>query len=101
MSLVPAALKPRIKQALVMYPFLIDFRTAFTTNVLASAYEELAYWFRFRDPGHLKEEGIFQTLDYIDIQYLAPRIKAQVLWGMGLEDVACPSKTQFATYNNL
>ncbi|KAF1301882.1 acetylxylan esterase [Enterococcus sp. JM9B] len=100
-ALVAAAFDSRIKKAFVLYPFLSDYREAFRLNVLESAYEELAYWFRFRDVSHEKEEDFFRALDYIDIQYIAPKIKADVLWGMGLNDQACHPKTQFATYNNL
>lgn len=101
LAIVCAALEPRIKQAFVLYPFLSDYREAFRLSVQESAYEELAYWFRFKDPLHQRECLFFDTLDYIDIQYLAPRVEAQVLWGMGLEDAICHPKTQFAVYNQL
>ena len=35
------------------------------------------------------------------IQFLAPRIQAEVLWGIGLMDTICPPSTQFAVYNKL
>ncbi|GMO70383.1 MAG: acetylxylan esterase [Treponemataceae bacterium] len=101
LSLACAALEPRVSKAFVQYPFLSDYREAFRQNVLVSAYEELAYYFRFRDPLHLTEEKFFETLDYIDIQFLAQRITASVIWGIALEDTSCPPKTQFAVYNNL
>lgn len=100
-AIVCAALEPRVKKAFALYPFLSDYREAYRNEVNSSAYEELSYWFRFRDPLHTKEEKFFNTLDYIDIQYLAPRIKAQVYWGIGLEDQVCQPKTQFAVYNQL
>jgi cephalosporin-C deacetylase len=96
-----AALEPRISKALVQYPFLSDYRKAFTLNAAASAYAELVYHFRYRDPRHLHESEFFDTLEYIDIQNLAPRIKARVVWGIGLEDVVCPPQTQFAVFNKL
>jgi cephalosporin-C deacetylase len=101
LALVCAALEPKIQQSFVLYPFLSDYREAFRLNVTDSAYEELAYWFRFRDPMHLKEALFFQTLDYIDIQYLVNRVKGKVIWGIGLEDKICPPKTQFAVFNQL
>ncbi len=101
LAIVCAALSPEIKQVFVLYPFLSDYREAFRLDVTQSAYEELAYWFRFRDPSHVKEEQFFATLDYIDIQYLAERIQGDVLWGIGLEDAVCPPKTQFAVFNQL
>jgi cephalosporin-C deacetylase len=53
------------------------------------------------DPQHLREEEIFTRLGYIDVQNLAPRIKAEVLMGVGLMDTVCPPSTQFAAYNKI
>ena len=101
LALICAALAPQIKESFVCYPFLSDYREAYRLDVTNSAYEELAYWFRFKDPLHEKEEDFFATLDYIDLQYFAPRITGKVHWAIGLEDTVCPPKTQFAVYNNL
>lgn len=101
LSLVCAALEPRVKKVVAQYPFLSDYRKVFELDINASAYEELAYWFRFRDPMHEKEEEFFQTLEYIDLQHLAPRIKAEIKWAIGLEDLVCPAVTQFAVYNQI
>ena len=101
LSLVCAALEPRIKKVVAQYPFLSDYRKMFELDINVSAYEELAYWFRFRDPLHEKEEAFFQNLEYIDLQHLAPRIKAEVKWAIGLEDLVCPPVTQFAVYNQI
>ena len=65
------------------------------------AYAELKEYFRYFDPAHKKEEAIFEKLGYIDIQYLAPRIHAKVLWSMGLMDTICPPSSQFAAYNKV
>ncbi|MGY3815152.1 acetylxylan esterase [Globicatella sulfidifaciens] len=100
-AIVCAALKPEIKKVFVCYPFLSDYREAYRLDVNNSAYEEIAYWFRFRDPLHEKEEKLFSVLDYIDIQYFASLIEAEVIWAMGLEDRVCHPKTQFATYNQI
>lgn len=54
-----------------------------------------------RDPLHEREEAVFATLDYVDIQYLVDRIQAEVIWAMGLEDRVCHPKTQFAVYNHI
>jgi cephalosporin-C deacetylase len=40
-------------------------------------------------------------LGYVDIQNLAARIKANVLWGIGLSDTICPPSSQFAAYNKI
>lgn len=101
LALICAALAAEIKETFVCYPFLSDYREAYRLDVANSAYEELAYWFRFKDPLHQKEEEFFATLDYIDLQYFAPRITGKVHWAIGLADTVCPPKTQFAVYNNL
>ncbi|WNS46630.1 alpha/beta fold hydrolase [Paenibacillus sp. MMS20-IR301] len=96
-----ASLEPRIKAAVPVYPFLSDYKRAWETNITVSAYEELNYYFRFFDPHHLREEEIFNRLGYIDIQNLAERIEARVLWVTGLVDPVCPPSTQFAAYNKI
>lgn len=101
LALICAALHPKIKHTFCLYPFLSDYRKAFSLDVNQSAYEELAYWFKFRDPLHQQEEKFFSTLDYIDLQYFASRILGKVSWGIGLEDQICPAPTQFAVYNQL
>lgn len=101
LALVAAALSPSIRKAFVQYPFLSDFREAYQLDQGQSAYEELAYWFRFRDPLHKNEKKFFETLDYIDIKNFAPWIRADVFWGMGLEDRICHPKLQFAVWNEL
>ena len=65
------------------------------------AYQELQEYFRRFDPLHQKEDAIFEKLGYIDIQHLAARIQADVLWGIGLMDTICPPSSQFAAYNKL
>jgi cephalosporin-C deacetylase len=44
---------------------------------------------------------MFEKLGYIDIQHLAPRINADVLWGTGLMDTICPPSSQFAAFNKI
>lgn len=96
-----ASLEPRIKLAVPVYPFLSDYKRAWETNITTSAYEELNYYFRFFDPHHQREEEIFGRLGYIDIQNLADRVQAKVLWVTGLTDTICPPSTQFAAYNKI
>lgn len=66
-----------------------------------AAYAELRTFFRHFDPRHLREEAIFTKLGYIDVQHLAPRIRADVLMYTGLMDAVCPPSTQFAAYNRI
>jgi cephalosporin-C deacetylase len=101
LSLICAALEPRVKKVVTQYPFLSDYRKAFDFDITSSAYEELHYWFRFRDPMHEREEEFFHTLEYIDLQHFAPRIKAEVKWAIALEDGICYPAQQFAVYNKI
>ena len=96
-----AALEPRIKRAAPVYPFLSDYKRVWNMDEAKDAYEELKEFFRHFDPQHQREEAIFEKLGYIDIQNLAGRIKADVLWGTGLMDTICPPSSQFAAYNKI
>lgn len=96
-----AALAPEVNRAAPMYPFLSDYRRVWRMDLAKGAYEELCTFFRLFDPTHRREDEIFHRLGYIDIQNLAPRIKAKVMMGTGLMDTTCPPSTQFAAYNKI
>jgi cephalosporin-C deacetylase len=95
------ALEPRIKRAAPVYPFLSDYKRVWEMDQARDAYRELQEYFRFFDPMHEREDAIFEKLGYIDIQHLASRIRADVLWGIGLMDTICPPSSQFAAYNKI
>ena len=101
LAIACASLVPSIYRVQVSYPFLSDYRKAYQMGAQTSAFEEIPYWFQFRDPLHQREAKFFETLAHIDIQYLAPRIKAEVWWSMGLQDTTVPPQTQFATFNRI
>ena len=101
LTLACAALEPRIKRAAPVFPFLCDYRRVWNIDQAKDAYAELQEYFRKFDPMHEREEDIFTRLGYIDVQYLAPRIRAEVLMGVGLMDTVCPPSTQFAAYNKI
>ena len=96
-----AALEPRIRFAVPVYPFLSDYKRIWEMDQAKDAYMELQEYFRHSDPTHRFEEKVFETLGYIDIQFLAPRIRAEIMWGIGLMDTVCPPSTQFAAYNKI
>jgi cephalosporin-C deacetylase len=96
-----AALVPEIKLCAPTYPYLSDYRRVWEMDRAVAGYEGMRYYFRNFDPCHECEEEIFTKLGYIDIQYLAPRIRAKVLMGTGLMDTICPPSTQFAMYNKI
>lgn len=101
LSIVCAALEPRICKAGITHPFLSDYKRTWEMDLTVNAYEELRYFFRNKDPQHKRETEIFTKLGYIDVQNLACRIKADVLFAATLMDTICPPSTQFAAYNKI
>jgi cephalosporin-C deacetylase len=96
-----SALEPRIKRAAPVYPFLSDYKRVWEMDQAKDAYAELQEYFRHSDPTHEFEDSVFEKLGYIDIQFLALRIQANVMWTTGLMDTICPPSTQFAVYNKI
>lgn len=101
LTLACAALEPRVRRASAMYPFLTDYRRAWEMDLTEGAYAELRAFFRRHDPRHARTEEWFNRLGYIDVQFLAPRVRAEVLMAVALMDRDCPPSTQFAAYNKL
>ncbi|MBQ8344736.1 MAG: alpha/beta fold hydrolase [Clostridia bacterium] len=96
-----AALVPSIKLCAPTHPYLSDYKRVWEMDLDKNAYEGLRYYFRHFDPMHEREHEIFEKLGYIDIQFLAPRIRAKVKMFTGLMDNICPPSTQFAAYNKM
>lgn len=101
LTIACAALEPRVKKLAPVYPFLSDYKRVWEMDLAKDAYAELRTYFRQFDPQHKREEEIFTKLGYIDIQFLANRIRGEVLLGVGLMDSICPPSTQFAAYNKI
>ena len=101
LTLACAALEPRIKRAAPVYPFLCDYKRVWQMDQGPHAYAEVRDYFKHFDPRHEREDAIFEHLGYVDVQHLAPRIRAKVLMAVGLMDMVCPPSTQFAAYNKI
>ncbi len=101
LTIACAALEPRIAQAAPQFPFLCDYKRVFEMELHTGAYVGIRDYFRHFDPMHKTEDTFFEKLGYIDVQFLAPRIRAKVLMGTGLLDTRCPPSTQFAAYNKM
>jgi len=101
LTIACAALEPRIKRAAPIYPFLSDYKRAWDLERTERAYSEIEEYFRRFDPQHNREREVFTRLGYIDVQHLAPRIRAEVVLAVGLMDDVCPPSTQFAAYNKI
>ena len=101
LSVACAALVPEVKLCAPIFPYLSDYKRVWQMDLAKGAYDGLSYYFRHFDPRHENEDAIFTKLGYIDIQFLAPRIRAKLMMGTGLMDTTCPPSTQFAMYNKL
>lgn len=101
LTIACSALEPRICRAAPAYPFLCDYKRVWEMDMAERAYAELKEYFRHFDPRHEREDAIFTRLGYIDLQFLAPRIRAKVMMGTGLMDTTCPASTQFAAFNKM
>ncbi len=101
LTLACAALEPRIRRAVPVYPFLSDYQRVWEMDLAKDAYAELRTYFRHFDPLHEREAEIFTRLGYIDVQHLAKRIRGDVLMLTGLMDGICPPSTQFAAFNKI
>jgi len=99
LTLACAALEPRVRAAAPVYPFLSDYLRVWELDLAEAAYSELREYLRRFDPTHQHVDEMFRALGHIDVQHLAPRIRAQVLMITGLMDEICPPSTQFAAYN--
>jgi len=101
LTVAAAALEPRIARAAPVFPFLSDYKRVWEMDQAKDAYAELKDFFRLFDPRHEREDAVFNALGYVDIQHLAPRIRGEVLWTIGLMDTICPPSSQFAAYNKI
>lgn len=101
LSIACAALEPRIARCVSVYPFLSDFQRVWEMDLAKDAYAELKSYFRQFDPLCKNRAALFKTLGYIDVHHLAPRIKAEAVVALTLQDPICPPSTQFAVFNNI
>lgn len=101
LSLIAAALNPKISKCATQYPFLSDFKRVLEMGDKGLPYDELFRYFKFYDPFHSTEGQLMKTLSYIDVKNFAHRIKCPVLMFTGLEDDTCFPSTQFAIYNRI
>jgi len=97
LSLVAAALNPRVGAVAADIPFLCHFRRALAVSD-SYPYKELDdYLLRHPD----REASMWRTLPYFDVLNLANRIRCPVLISVGLRDLVCPPSTIYAVYNHL
>ena len=101
LALAAAALEPTVIGCAASMPFLCDYQRVWEMDCCKHAYQEIVDYFRRHDPTHQRARHTFTKLGYIDVQYLAPRIRASVLMSTGLQDDCCPPSSQFAAFNKI
>ncbi len=101
LAAVCAALEPRIKCLVSLFPFLSDYKRVWQLDLGTAPYMEIKEYIRRLDPRHENIETFFNTLGYIDIQNLAKRIQGDTLMFLSLRDEICPPSTQFAVFNKI
>lgn len=101
LSIVCAALEPRLKWAAPMFPFLSDYKRACHSNPSWRPYSELNEYFRHSDPRRVTEDEVLELLSYIDIQNLAHRVHAEITMYTALMDTEVDPVTQFAAFNKI
>jgi cephalosporin-C deacetylase len=97
LTLVAAALSPRVMAAAPDIPFLCHFRRAVHVSDSMPYREFDEYLLRHPE----REASMWRTLQYFDVLHLADRIRCPVLMSVGLRDLVCPPSTIFAVFNHL
>ncbi|MDR2042023.1 MAG: acetylxylan esterase [Tannerella sp.] len=90
LSIVTAALEPRIRCLAAFYPALCDY--AGYLNRRAGGWP---HYFRTEQPGPNEAE----TLAYFDVVNFARRVKVKGMYSWGFNDVTCPPTSMYAAYN--
>jgi cephalosporin-C deacetylase len=101
LTVATAGLLPQVSLAAPVYPFLSDYRRVWELDLGDDAYRELRDFFRLHDPLHEREDEMFRRLGYIDVQFMAPKIRAKTLFTFTMQDKCCPPSSQMAVYNRL
>ena len=101
LALVCAGLVRGLNRIAPTFPFLCDYRRIWDMDLAVAAYHDIRDYLRVYDPRHERIDEFFYHLGYIDAQFFAERITAEVLMQTGLMDNICPPSTQFAAYNKI
>ncbi len=98
LAAVCSGLTPEIEQCIINYPYLSDIEHAYELN---APYDGIENYFKWEDPTGSTYKQFFETLSYIDIQFFAKRIEADVHMFVGKRDIVCPLECQSAFFNKL
>jgi len=92
LSIVTAALDPRVKGLAAAYPALSD-----TTGYVHERAGGWPHMFRNEKDGH-RTEAKLKTIGYYDVVNFARRVKVPGLYTWGYNDETCPPTSMFAAY---
>lgn len=90
LSIVTAALNPKVKFLAALYPALCD-----NTGYLKGRAGGWPHYYRSAKP----KSGEVETLQYFDVVNFAKRVKVTGWYSWGYNDLTCPPTTSFAAYN--
>jgi cephalosporin-C deacetylase len=95
LSIVTAALDPRVKWAAPVYPALSDM-----AGYLEGRAGGWPHIFDTRRADHASEAKI-KTAAYYDVVNFATQLKIPCLYSMGFNDEVCPPTSMYAAYNSI
>lgn len=90
-----AALRPHVRAAVALVPFLTDILRA-TTITNEAPYVEIA---RYLSTQHDRLADVERTLSYVDGIHFSRRLRTRIHRSVGLMDAICPPSTVFAAHN--
>lgn len=94
LSIVTAALDPRVKYLAAFYPALADL-----TGYLKGRAGGWPHLFNKDNVGFNNTPAKIETVDYYDVVNFARRVKVPGMYSMGFNDETCPPTSMYAAYN--
>jgi cephalosporin-C deacetylase-like acetyl esterase len=94
LTIITAALDPRVKGLAAYYPALSD-----TTGYLKNRAGGWPHMFRQDGPGSHRTPEKIETMEYYDVVNFARRVKVPGLYSWGFNDETCPPTSMYASYN--
>lgn len=95
LTIMTAALHPRVRAASAGAPYLCGFMDAVELTS-TNPYQEIRDYLRLHPE---RREAVRETLAYFDGINFAPRIRCPIIVNLGLQDNVCPPETGFAVFN--
>lgn len=100
-SIIAASLNKNVRKCIALYPFLANFGEIYDKDNSKNAYNELNLYSRWFNVDGKNDKKLLEMLSYIDVINFAPKVKADVLFGISKLDKDCPVESQYAIYNKI